>query len=107
MSTKHTGGTWSVSKKGGAVVSTDEIPGLPDYRTGHADVYYYGGYLIAESIWNPADARVIAAAPDLLGCAHDFMEVLTERGMLCECGQEDCRTSRLRAAILKATGERP
>lgn len=53
-----------------------------------------------------ANARLIAAAPDLLAVANDFNEALGELGMHCECGQPDCRTTRLRAAIAKATGQK-
>jgi hypothetical protein len=51
-----------------------------------------------------ANARLIAAAPDLLVVAKDFEEALGELHMFCECGEADCRTTRLRAAIAKATG---
>jgi hypothetical protein len=49
-------------------------------------------------------ANVMLAAPELLTVANDFDEALTELGLHCECGQADCRTTRLRAAIAKATG---
>lgn len=42
---------------------------------------------------------------DLMQVAQDFLEVLGEEGLFCECGEPDCRTTRLRAAIKKATGE--
>lgn len=98
---KHTGGTWSVGKTGGAVVSTDVIPGLPDYRTGHSDVDYYGGYLIAESIWNPADARVMAAAPDLFDACKQMVAAASINDD-CELGNA---VTAARLAIAKATGE--
>ena len=50
-------------------------------------------------------ARAIAAAPDLLQVAYDLRDVLQETVGFCECGEPDCRTTRLRAAIKKATGE--
>lgn len=98
---KHTGGTWGVGKTGGAVVSTDAIPGLPDYRTGHSDVDYYGGYLIAESIWNPADARLMSAAPDLLDASRQLIAAY-ETHDDCEFGNA---VTAARMAIAKATGE--
>lgn len=52
-----------------------------------------------------ANARLIATAPDLLEVAKDFQEALQELGLFCECGEADCRTTRLRAAIAKATGQ--
>jgi hypothetical protein len=51
-----------------------------------------------------ANALLMAAAPELLVVAHDFHEALQELGLLCECGQPDCRTTRLRSAIAKAGG---
>ncbi|WP_143292322.1 hypothetical protein [Burkholderia pseudomallei] len=48
---------------------------------------------------------LFAAAPDLLVVARDFEEALRELDMFCECGEVDCRTTRLRAAIAKATGD--
>ena len=41
---------------------------------------------------------------DLLAVARDYLEVLDETGGCCECGEPECRTTRLRAAIAKATG---
>ncbi|QBF27186.1 hypothetical protein EXN22_16350 [Pseudomonas tructae] len=52
-----------------------------------------------------ANARLIAAAPELLVVAQEFLEALAEQGILCECGEADCRTTRARAAIAKARGE--
>ena len=52
-----------------------------------------------------AYARLIAAAPELLQVANDFQEALQELGLFCECGEADCRTTRLRSAIAKATGQ--
>ena len=58
-----TGGTWSVGKHGLTVVTTEEIAGSPG--TGHNDAEYYGGNMICESVWRPADAHLIAAARDM------------------------------------------
>jgi hypothetical protein len=65
METKHSKGTWSVGRPG--TVITDCPDGFTKY-TGHggkAAVNYYGGYLIAESIIKPADAKLMAAAPEM------------------------------------------
>lgn len=45
-----------------------------------------------------ANARLIAAAPDLLACCRYLLGM---PAILCECGQPDCATTRLRAAIAK------
>lgn len=64
-----TGGTWSIGITGGCIVSTEPIAGCPG--SGHNDVEHYGGHLICESVWRPADAHVLAAA-------HDMFDLLTE-----------------------------
>lgn len=64
--------------------------------------FCYGGSVDLKI--SAADKRLIAAAPELLTVAHDFEEALKELGQECECGEKDCRTTRLRAAIAKATG---
>lgn len=48
-----------------------------------------------------ANARLIAAAPELLVVVKDFYEVLAEKHLFCECGEQDCRTTRLRAVLAK------
>lgn len=59
----HSKGKWSIGNCGSVV--TDSTEGF-DVSTGHCDVEYYGGCLIAESILKPADAKLIAAAPEML-----------------------------------------
>ena len=60
---EHSKGNWKIGNFAMTVV-TDNGEGFVNH-TGHGDVKYYGGYLIAESILKPADAKLIAAAPDL------------------------------------------
>jgi hypothetical protein len=50
-----------------------------------------------------ANARLIAAAPDLLAACRSVIANVA----LCECGEPDCGTTKLRAAIAKATGAQP
>ncbi|MEX3630424.1 MAG: hypothetical protein VB138_14225 [Burkholderia sp.] len=59
LASEPTGGNWKVGRSG-AVVTDERIPGC--IGGGHDDVTYYGGYLIAESIFRPADAHVLAAS---------------------------------------------
>lgn len=55
---------WSIGKPISCVV-TDTPDGLPE-NTGHTHTDYYGGALIAESIWRKKDVALISAAPDML-----------------------------------------
>ncbi|CAM2143715.1 protein of unknown function [Pararobbsia alpina] len=98
----HTPRPWRPGKHGGCVVS-DKPPQGVRKETGHADVDYYGGFLICESVFRIEDAWLISAAPDLYRVAKDFEEVLKELGLFCECGRDDCRTTRLRVALSKVT----
>lgn len=60
-----TGGTWKIGKVGGCVVTDDMTTVFFTKRDSPDSVKYYGGSLIAESC-RDADAKLIAAAPDLL-----------------------------------------
>lgn len=51
-----------------------------------------------------AVAALIAERDALLVIARDFDEVLREKGLRCECGELDCRTSRLDAALARVQG---
>lgn len=66
---------------------------LGDYQVGA------GNYAIIPE----SSIGALAAAHDLLAVAREYEEVLNEIGA-CECGEPECRTTRLRAAIAKATG---
>ncbi|MBN3500892.1 hypothetical protein JYB36_03660 [Burkholderia cenocepacia] len=65
-----TGGTWSVGRDSRCVVTTEPIPG--EVGEGHGEVAFYGGNLIAESIYRPADARLIAAARDMFDALRQW-----------------------------------
>lgn len=103
---KHTAGPW-----------VQDCRGFP-----HADVRAESGRAIAHT-WNVchgtpknkehykrrietdrANARLISAAPELLVCCEEFMAVLIEANQVCDCGDPECRTTKLRAAIAKAKG---
>ena len=61
---KGTPGKWSVGL--GVVVSDTPHPSMVDSKTGHCDIEYYGGYLVAESIFTKTDAEAIADMPKML-----------------------------------------
>lgn len=94
---KHTPGEWHTSDVGRGLVIYDES----GWAVADAKVFH-SRRTMGEAL---ANARLIAAAPDLLVVANDFKEALAELGPSCECGQPDCRTTRLRAAIAKAAGQ--
>lgn len=73
--TKFTPGPWKIGKYEMTVVSEAPIPNVSQY-SGHTDTQFYGGYLIAESIWRKEDARLIAAAPDLYEALKEAREEL-------------------------------
>lgn len=82
MSTEHTPGPWRVGKASGAVVS-DSPDGLTLAGTTEANssregvTEFYGGNLICESA-TPANARLIAAAPDLLKAGEAALRAMRE-----------------------------
>lgn len=109
-------GDWTVGRSG-TVVSSAPIEG--GEGTGHADVEYYGGHLICESIRNAADAQLLAAAPKLLAAVQQGFgdnSLATTLRMLaddteCESGAKTVFSDWLRtkadeieAAIAQATG---
>lgn len=74
LAPQATGGHWRVSPVvGGCVVTDEPIPGA--IGTGHADIHSYGGYLIAESIYRPADAHVLAAAHDMYDLLRELVDI--------------------------------
>lgn len=95
MKTKHSKGTWKVGKSP-TVVVTDNGHGFPA-NTGHDDVGYYGGFLIAESILKVEDAKLIAAAPELL----EALQVCY--ASLCTYGRHPLIEKQVEAAIKKST----
>lgn len=98
----HTPGPWTVSGLGGPWEATLRV------RAKNWGMVAQIGVNPGMPHWDApqrANARLIAAAPELLEVAKDFQEALRELGLFCECGESDCRTTRLRAAIAKATGQ--
>ena len=100
MSTQHTPGPWTMD---GATIEA----------AGHASVVgiyqEHSGALYGESL---ANARLCAAAPDLLEACEALLDETTgyvSTATDCECGRFDeaktCAHQRARAAIAKARGE--
>ena len=97
---KVTPGPWRVGNSGGVVSDLPIDGGVP----GTADVEYYGGHLICETVTS-ANAKLIAAAPDLL----DALIKISSFDIPIEIVDVMDETARAiveiaKAAIAKATG---
>lgn len=66
-----TPGPWRIGTHGGSVVSDNLVEHGPN---GCDCVEYYGGHLIAESI-SPANAKLVAAAPDMLALLQELIDI--------------------------------
>ena len=90
---------WSKGKTGGAVVS--DVPHTElSISTGHGDIEYYGGYLVAESIPEQY-INLISAAPDLLDACKQIHRAIWAKGSSALFGEE---SKKLKEAIKKAEG---
>lgn len=56
---------WRIGKSGSTIVSDEPLPDVIS-QTAALDQMYYGGHLVAESVFSPQAAKLIAAAPELL-----------------------------------------
>lgn len=94
---KHTQGDWRVIKKAQRI-------GYADYEIAYSD----DGELICDIVYSEADARLIAAAPNLLDALKG---ILGAWNMVCDAnGWERDHIQQQKdavAAIAKATGEQP
>ncbi|WP_186166491.1 hypothetical protein [Burkholderia gladioli] len=68
LAPEPTGGNWTAQR--GCVVTDVPIPGC--VGGGFDDVEHYGGYLIAESIFRPADGYLLAAARDAIDALRQW-----------------------------------
>lgn len=103
MKTKpmHTPGPWTVSEH-----ADDAAQGLPAYGILHLAGQYGQVEIIPTRTLAESDARLIAAAPDLLEAAK---AMLFEHPYACRTNQPACKAGtcadhKLRAAIAKAEG---
>ncbi|WP_214228599.1 hypothetical protein [Pedobacter sp. B4-66] len=72
-----TGGKWTVGKYPGVVVTSQRTKYYTeDIERGDwekQEVEYYGGYILAESIFNPDDAKLMALSPALLQALNEIV----------------------------------
>lgn len=78
---KHTPGPWKIIGKYGAIVA-DADTGCDDAQS----VKDYGGHLVCESVMRTPNARLIAAAPDLLAACRALYAVSPD----CPYNSEKC-----------------
>jgi len=92
-----TKGNWKVGNHSSCIVTDDKDAVDLEKRDTPDSLKYYGGALIAESCRND-DAKLIAAAPDLLEACKEFIRKV-------ECGEARSKRSyaQMKEAIKKAT----
>lgn len=97
----YTPGPWRVNN--GAVVSDYPID-TNGVNTGHNNKEYYGGYLIAESIFRDEDRNLIAAAPELFEALIALLDTFSLEEI--SSFSEERKVAMLKAheAIAKARG---
>ena len=95
MSTQHTPGPWTAHSTGLA------RSGLPEYQIHWSDI----GECVAEIVHGTENAKLIAAAPDLLEALQDLFGADMEHVLMGD-GKDDQieAIAKARAAIAKATG---
>ena len=103
MTTKHTPGQWSVVEHDHAICVQTESPRQTKFGASRYAVVGGLDRSDPEQLEEArANARLIAAAPDLL----EALKALLERYVLA-IGNEGIECLNARAAIAKATGEQP
>lgn len=71
----HSKGNWSVGKHDWCVVTSSEIENKNG--TSESEREYYGGHLICESVATKEDAKLIAAAPELLSATSEAVKFMS------------------------------
>jgi len=105
MMGKHTPGPWIWNYSKNAIIHP--------VNDASDEVQHYGGILVCESVWDEPNARLIAAAPDLLEALEKAIPMLNENYIWHRDSQSNpVKTTNAntawhaaRAAIAKAKGE--
>ena len=97
MSDKLTFGPWTISPE----------HAKPEARGTRPNYWIFAGpQSIARGIGSEADARLMAAAPELLAFARGMLDALEPRFMMTGCSEHEERALKaIRAAIAKAEGK--
>lgn len=114
---QHTPGPWRTGRDGTVVCDAQHAG---NHQMKEEDLSFYEGHLLAESISKEADARLMAAAPELAEALLDLcgLELLGHAGFCEQCSSHapkndwgltgpvehdsDCIVGRARAALKKA-----
>ncbi|MDZ4049264.1 MAG: hypothetical protein U1D54_03870 [Limnobacter sp.] len=94
----HAGDANKIANAPGALRLADRILIADEYERRFRQIDLINSRLISENEQLNADMQ------ELVKVAHDFDEALGELGIHCECGLRDCRTTRLRAVLVKHGG---
>ena len=102
---KHTQGPWAIGKVNQGTVAGSIPVATPDYMES-----YRSGQLICSvygtASFSNANARLIAAAPELLEALRGMLALDEEHHQRGHCDDDVCaEVLKARAAIAKATGE--
>lgn len=82
-----------------AVDVLDTAIAAHEFEIAHGGLVYTDIEALREA--RDAVAKLIVERDALRVIANDFDEVLRENGFRCECGEDDCRTTRLDAVLAK------
>jgi len=100
---------WKVGRTGCVVTDNPEGFSETTGHTGSDNIEYYGGTLVCESIYKPEQAKLIAAAPDLLNACQKMVEFFGKRGGVSDdllpMNEQDHEIQSAMKAIKKALGE--
>lgn len=72
----HTPGPWKKGKHLSEVITNNDnaLAYLPPGARDEEAIRYYGGYLVAESVYGIGDSDLIAAAPELLYVVEEALK---------------------------------
>lgn len=111
MKTEHTPGPWKLETVKTQIGICHKIGPFPPLRPGdgpsHACIYVDGRYRPEDDPESTANARLIAAAPDLLEACKLVVKFYSTFRREQICGDEDNLLLAAESAIAKATTPRP
>lgn len=110
MTAPHTPGPWTVNKGEHCGARIDGPNGRSVAHAIQRDPHPSLGQGITQDEAEANARRIVLCVnvhDELVQVAKDFSEAMGELGLSCECGEADCRTTRLRAALAKVDTPAP